>query len=72
MTEANKTTIMEIQPEDAANDICGSLSDILGRELTACEKHTMSIKAKYWFMVGMQKQNLIIQDKFATLVSTVK
>lgn len=67
MTEEERTIIKAMSEEDAANDICDSLSHLLGRDLTAREKHCMSIKAKYWFLAGAQKQNLFFEDKLKSL-----
>lgn len=68
MTEEERGIIRAMSPEDAANDICGFLSDIvLKRELTDFEKHSVGIKAKFWFMMGAHKQNIIFEDKLDSL-----
>lgn len=64
MTEEEKGIIMNIMPKDAADDICGAIEHLIERDLSSSERRDMSTKAKFWFLMGAQKQNLIIENKF--------
>lgn len=41
--------------EDAANDLCRCVEVILKRPLTAEESAPLKIKARFWFIAGVNK-----------------